>query len=98
MRIELDIPDWATDQTIRIISGLEMVAYKDTKGYWQVKEIRCQRCGECCKKENCDKLSLQEVTAVCERGLSMPFHCLVALPCYDAKYQNKCLVQYKEIK
>jgi hypothetical protein len=50
MRITLDLPNWATDRTLRIFAGLEFVAGKlptDTK--WKVKTARCNRCGACCK-------------------------------------------------
>jgi len=50
MKILLDIPDWAMDGVIRLLSNAELVAYKEP-GRDQpffVKVERCNQCGECC--------------------------------------------------
>lgn len=53
MKIILDLPEWADDQRITILAGMEMIAQKapwETK--WHVKDARCNNCGECCMMLN----------------------------------------------
>ena len=103
MKIELEIPDWAGEQCIRILSGIEMVAYKHTDKNWQVKEIRCARCGNCCSKvmfgdKDCEHLEFRNNLAYCRLGLSMPFHCVTEMLEADKKIVPMCKTLYKEIK
>ena len=51
MKIELEIPDWASGGFLRIIhNNMETVAFKDhgADSPWMVKSSRCNNCGECC--------------------------------------------------
>jgi hypothetical protein len=49
MKIELDLPDWVDERHIRILAGIELAAQKlSFNNFWQVKETRCNQCGECC--------------------------------------------------
>jgi len=49
MKIELDLPDWVDERNIRILAGIELVAFKlSTDDFWKIKDGRCQQCGNCC--------------------------------------------------
>lgn len=51
MKITLDIPDWAMEGDLRLIrNNLETIAHKENgaDSPWQIKEVRCNNCGECC--------------------------------------------------
>ena len=47
MKIEIELPDWATG-TITIHSDMELVAYQVPGKEMKVKKVRCDNCGECC--------------------------------------------------
>ena len=50
MKIILEIPDSFADQHLVILAGArECVATKSPfDNFWKVKDVRCNRCGECC--------------------------------------------------
>lgn len=49
MKITLDIPDWADERHIRILAGIELVAFKlAQEDHFKVKDVRCDWCGDCC--------------------------------------------------
>jgi hypothetical protein len=51
MKVTLDLPEWAMEGDLRLISNhMELVAYKETGGDspFMVKTVRCNNCGECC--------------------------------------------------
>jgi len=54
MKIEIEIPDWATSGALYILSGIELVAYKRIGKNWVIKTDRCKtaqaadNCGKCC--------------------------------------------------
>jgi len=50
MKIEIEIPDWAGERALHILSGNEAVATKLSDGDWYVVTERCNRCGKCCKQ------------------------------------------------
>ena len=55
MKIELEIPDWAGQGALYLLSGIEIVAYKRVeRKNWVVKKSRCKttngvNCGKCCQ-------------------------------------------------
>lgn len=91
MRIEIDIPDSAGDQCIRVLSGVETMAFKPVDKPWMIKKTRCARCGFCC--QGCEYLDFQDGIAVCGRGLSRPFNCIVEI----SGFKN-CKTEYEECK
>ena len=50
MKITIDIPDWAAEGRILVLSNGELAAYKDPgiDSPVKVKKVRCNFCGECC--------------------------------------------------
>lgn len=48
MKIELELPEWTEERTIRVMAGIELVAYKLPQGKWQMKVSQCNMCGKCC--------------------------------------------------
>lgn len=95
MKIDLEIPDWAEDQCIRVISGIETVAFKHVGKKWQVKEVRCNRCGFCCYDRACEHFDTTPGQEHCKLGLSMPFHCVVEV--HKENYP-KCVMTYKTVE
>ena len=50
MKIELDLPDWCDERHIRVLAGIECVAYKRSgEDKFLIKTARCNQCGKCCK-------------------------------------------------
>jgi len=90
MKIEIEIPDWATKHRILIISGSECVAQKlPHQNFWMVKETRCNQCGECCldypstpfgvdDEGKCLKLKLEDGKCIClMEGSDKPIRCII---------------------
>ena len=91
MKIELDLPDWVFDKTstLRILKGLELVAFREPKKEWKVKKVRCVQCGECCldmpdghtpfgsdEEGKCNALKKEGDKWICTAGDKKPFVCL----------------------
>lgn len=86
----LRLPDWISkDQTLMLLSGQELVAYKEPKGEWKVKKERCNHCGECCfdipdshtpfgsdEEGKCNMLEEENGKWLCRAGWKKPFCCL----------------------
>lgn len=86
MRIEIDLPEWADDRPLIILSGQELVAKYTQETGWKVKAERCYKCGECC----CDiapdhlpfgvtgdgKCKMLLSDGSCGAGHQKPFACL----------------------
>lgn len=106
MKIELDLPDWTEGRTIRVMAGIELMAYKLSDTKWQMKVSRCNMCGKCCM--NLKNHPFPTIDGKCihlkkrpgdnpryECGLRIhrPFGCCVAVP------QNipECTEKYEEI-
>ena len=86
MKIEIDLPDWCEERNIRVMAGIEQVAYKlagDAKIH--VKTERCSRCGSCCKDLKhwifktidgvCEHLKEDGDKTVCGLGVMRPYGC-----------------------
>ena len=47
-RIEIEIPEWAKDNNIYIMAGMNLLAYRYRGGPLMVKTDLCSMCGKCC--------------------------------------------------
>ena len=87
MKIELELPDWVDKTHIYILAGKELVAYRYLEGGWQIKKIRCDKCGKCCRTWDDTQDFPQSVKGVCvylvdnqcSLGSSKPFGCCIGL-------------------
>ena len=89
MKIELEIPDWATTARLLIVAGNECVAKKlPHQNFWMVKERRCNQCGECCldsptspfgvdDEGKCVKLKFEDNKWTCNIGSDKPIKCVL---------------------
>jgi hypothetical protein len=89
MKIEIEIPDWAASTRLLIIAGTECVAQKlPQDDFWQVKKIRCNRCGECCldspptpygldDEGKCVKLIREGEEWICTAGMGKALRCVL---------------------
>jgi len=106
MKIELEIPDWATEGRLMILSGTECVATKESKeDHWLVKETRCNLCGECCldspntpygldDEGRCVKLVFDREKWWCMAKAHRPYNCLA-----DPIDKNlECCITHKKVK
>lgn len=109
MKVTLNIPDWAEDEYLKIISNnMELVAYK-THGKdspWIIKDERCNRCIECClsvgpefpwydeKTEKCKYLRKNAGSYVCDAGPMRPVKCTDDPP--FGKYPS-CSITYRKL-
>jgi hypothetical protein len=111
--MKVDIPDnLLQGQTLYILDGIEMVAYKSPGCNWFVKTSRCLQCGICCTKLSpavntfyskqavngrCIHLiSMEDGRQLCGLGIERPFACTVTT---DMKEENpNCPVSFKEFK
>ncbi len=106
--ISLKLPDWTNKRTLRVMAGIELVAYKLPDAKWQMKVSQCNMCGKCCMALKTHKHVFSVIDGKCihlkkrpgnnprwECGLRInrPFGCCVATP------QNipECTVKYEEI-
>lgn len=104
MKVELDIPDWATDRILTLLAGQELVAIWNEADGWKVKIERCNLCGECC----CDvpeghlpfgitgdgKCKMLQKDGTCGAGHMKPFACL-GDPA-ESEFKNLgCSIRYK---
>ncbi len=49
MRLEIEVPEWVGDRTLKLIAGSnEHVATLFPDGSLWVKKERCNQCGDCC--------------------------------------------------
>lgn len=49
MKLPDDLPEWSDQkQTLRIMAGVELVAFKLPDAPWLMKVGRCNMCGKCC--------------------------------------------------
>lgn len=98
MKIEVEVPDWAGENEIYILSSMELVAKKSVNQNWLVKTGRCHSCGICCgrgKADACEHLYQKDKdTWQCKYGIMRPFACCVChLPIPEG-----CTEELKEIK
>lgn len=49
IKITIELPDWVSKhETLTLLSGQELVAFKTPREKWKIKTIRCDKCGICC--------------------------------------------------
>jgi len=84
------LPKWINPKdTLMILCGQELVAFRTPEGDWKVKQIRCDQCGECCldtpdghtpfgsdDEGKCNALEKEGDKWLCTAGARRPFRCL----------------------
>lgn len=82
-----NLPDWAQDQEITLIAGLELLVHKMPGQPAEIKRVRCNYCGACCMdypmtdygiddEGKCEKLEKEGDKWICRAGVKKPFNCL----------------------
>ena len=108
MKIEIEIPDWALEHHLYLLSGTELVAIKYLEeNEWKIKTSRCRQCGGCClvhPKNNphfplnedgsCSKLIEDGHKRLCSLGMDKPLVCIVSRNCEKEYEQYGCTVTY----
>ena len=112
MKIEIEITDFPEQdrRAIRIMSGIELSAFKYPGEPWMVKTVQCNMCGKCCMNlgDNqpfpvvttngvCNHLQREpgiEGGWRCALALQRPFGCSVATP-HEKDY---CCIEYEAIE
>jgi hypothetical protein len=104
--MNITLPEWAVKKaktnTMMILVGNELVAFKDPKKEWKIKEIRCVQCGECCldtpdghtpfgsdDENKCNALEKVGDKWLCRAGPVKPFRCLP-----DPSDDYNCSIRY----
>jgi len=84
----LNLPDWAQDQEISLIAGLEMLVHRVPGNPIEIKRVRCNFCGDCCLdyphspygNDDEGKCNMLERNAhgqwKCQAKFDRPFRCL----------------------
>lgn len=103
-RVEIELPDWCKERHIRVFAGIEEVAHKKVGHKWQVKTVRCNKCGECCKNVVFPKSRIDPKTDWCIHlkyyaneylcDTNRPFFCCGA----DSVGEKYCCVEWKTIE
>ncbi|MCK5602101.1 hypothetical protein KAR91_09535 [Candidatus Pacearchaeota archaeon] len=105
MKITFDLPGWVDEnQTLMLLSGQELVAFKEPGQEWRVKKDRCVQCGECCldtpdghtpfgsdDEDKCNALEKVGDKWLCTAGAKKPFRCL---PDPNQKEYTGCSIRY----
>ena len=112
MKIEIEINAFPESEfrAIRIMSGIELAAFKYPGQPWMVKTVQCNMCGKCCmnladgqpspittKNGVCDHLEREpgiENRWRCALALQRPFGCSVATP-YEKDY---CCIEFEAVE
>jgi hypothetical protein len=107
MKIVIEIPDWCDERHIRILAGIEMVAYKLAhEDHFMVKTERCSNCGTCCSDLSpriphagpdgvCIHLIPDGPKKMCSLGVDRPFICSVSR---DRKGSPEgCTIEYRKV-
>ena len=93
MNISIVLPEWAAKKaktnTMMILVGNELIAFKEPKKEWKFKKERCVQCGECCHgleggetpfgsddETKCNALKKDGNRWICTAGPSKPYRCL----------------------
>lgn len=104
MKIIIKIPEWAENGKLILLSGMELVAYKNpNQNFFKIKETKCNLCGKCCMNnpqtpfgnyENgwCKKLKKINNKYECIAGTNKPYKCLK-----DPINLEVCCITYKKI-
>jgi len=87
--MNIKLPDWIDPHgTLMLLCNQELVAYKEPKGEWKIKKVRCNQCGECCldvepnhvpfpiENGKCSMLDTSGDKWTCKAGHKKPFACL----------------------
>lgn len=106
MKIDLELPGWPDERTIRVMAGIELVAYKLPGGPWMVKNGRCSSCGQCCMSlrkhafpvvaGRCSYLVDEPGNKDlyrCALGIARPYSCCVAI---GSDFYKGCTESYVE--
>jgi hypothetical protein len=100
MKIELELPDWATG-TIFIHSDKDLVAYKVPGKEMKVKKVRCDQCGECCLSVpdgwfswgsdggKCNYVKKVGDKWICTAGHEKPFNCCTVVT------EKNCTIEWE---
>jgi hypothetical protein len=100
-----NLPEWVNPKkTLMLISGKELVAFKQANRPWKIKEQRCNQCGECCldfppapfghdDEGKCNMLQKQGDKWECRAGANTPKRCL-ADPDEKAFEDLGCSIRY----
>ena len=106
MKINFKLPDWADNKLdLFMFRGFELVAVnRFGTDRWVVKTGRCNRCGECCKKQHIDGFGLPLKDGACEYlrfgednktscglGRIRPWACCIGEP----KFEPKCTCRWE---
>jgi hypothetical protein len=108
MKINIEIPDWANENNIYIVSRNELVAYKNVdENKWYIKSERCNKCGNCCmvhpkegsyfpvkKDGSCIHLIKDGENNICSLGMEKPLACVLGEPIGKEHDRFKCSIQY----
>lgn len=107
VNINIDLPSWVNERTLRVFAGIEPVAYRLPDGKWNVKVDQCNMCGKCCMNLNkrhpfpviggqCIHLKKRpgnNPRFECFLRIQRPFGCCVGIPTNIPE----CTVKYEEI-
>lgn len=66
LRLDFTLPDWVNEKTELFIVGRRECVARFKYGYWEVKESRCSRCGECCRTTTDDSTYYDPETGTCK--------------------------------
>jgi len=103
-----ELPEWAKNQQITIIAGMELLASYLPGGEIELKTVRCTFCGQCCMtlrpnsnetpygvddEGKCKALYLEGSRWLCGAKFKKPFSCL-----QDPLKVNvpECSIRYEE--
>lgn len=101
------LPDWATERSLYVFAGIELVAVKRKDDVWRIKTVKCNWCGKCCMNlknhgfptidGTCIHLKKQlnnkQDQYLCALGLQRPFGCCIGT---GSKVPD-CTEEYKEL-
>lgn len=83
----LNLPDWAKNQQIMVLAGMELLVYYVPGDKIQIKKVRCNFCGDCCldypdtpygvdDEGKCNKLEFDGDKWICLARFHKPYNCL----------------------
>lgn len=111
MILKIKIPKWAEKRHLRVMAGVDMLAYKlGHTNILRVKKVKCNQCGDCCRgltkrwiypttdDGTCVYLAPDNPgtwKCTCE---PVPYHCFMGSQ-EKGKYDNEhCVVEYEDIE
>ena len=110
MKIEITLPDWCDERDIVVLAGIELAAYKlATQNNFNIKQVRCNFCGECCKghKPNslpfinwegtCIHLIADGEKQICGLGEYRSYACCSCDPIKGREKNTQCCITYVKV-